>query len=106
MIWRTWRSGPCRSQDDQTAILGVEPTSAGRQRRRAGTRASANTSGSDFDRVPQKPEPEAERLEARLALEPIEIAEPVRSAPNEENLFLLPDCLSNRKLFSKLKSGR
>jgi hypothetical protein len=40
-----------------------------------GTRASANTSGSDF----------------MAGFEPGEIADLERSAPNEENLFLLPD---------------
>jgi hypothetical protein len=49
-----------------------------------GTRASANTSGPDFT----------------LGFEPDEIADQ-RSAPNEENLFLLPDRISWSKLLER-----
>jgi len=55
-----------------------------------GTRASANTSGPDF-------------TEAKSAGE---IADPWGSAPNEENLFLLPDRLRKRTSPSEVRSSR
>jgi hypothetical protein len=55
----------------------------------SGTRASANTSGPDFT----------------AGFEPDEIADQ-RSAPNEENWFLLPDRFSKQQALSKGRSSR
>jgi hypothetical protein len=69
-----------RQESRSAGLNGVKTENPGIR----GTRASANTSGPDFTG----------------ALGPDEIADQ-RSAPNEENLFLLPDRFSRSELFRK-----
>ena len=78
-----------RSDQQYVGSWVIERQAANAAARR--TRASANTSGPDFT----------------VAWKPGEIAELERSAPNEENQFLLPDRFSMERLSSsKGRSSR